>query len=358
MKGEKKIAVVCNYRLMPDRVGGMDRFFWLFDAACKLKGYEVVWFFPNSGHHGQYGGLTIISAENETLEHFFLEYCKEKVLRFDIVVTHFLELCTSFFKSVKAYHPSKTIAVDHNPRPIEDYPLKKRITKRIKGLLYSRYTDLFIGVSAYTKYHILRDFGQHLKSKTLIIYNGIAHELYQKREARNTRKPSFLVACHLRYSKGIQDLIAAVALLPEPIKHEIKIDIYGTGEYERELLKQISEAKLQSVFSFKGSVPNLYAIFCLYDYLLQPTHMECFSLSILESLSANVPVITTPVGGNMEVITNGVNGYIFEEKNVEVLKELLEKLFLGQEGISIQTNALIENNFSIETMVKEHMSIL
>ena len=32
--------------------------------------------------------------------------------------------------------------------------------------------------------------------------------------------------------------------------------------------------------------------------------MECFSLSILESLAANIPVITTPVGGNLEVVTN------------------------------------------------------
>jgi glycosyltransferase involved in cell wall biosynthesis len=37
--------------------------------------------------------------------------------------------------------------------------------------------------------------------------------------------------------------------------------------------------------------------------------MECFSLSILESLSANVPVITTNVG-NEEVIINNKMVYI------------------------------------------------
>jgi glycosyltransferase involved in cell wall biosynthesis len=34
------------------------------------------------------------------------------------------------------------------------------------------------------------------------------------------------------------------------------------------------------------------------------SHMECFSLSILESCVMNVPVITTNVGGNEEVIVN------------------------------------------------------
>ena len=40
--------------------------------------------------------------------------------------------------------------------------------------------------------------------------------------------------------------------------------------------------------------------------------MECFSLSILESLSANIPVITTTVGGNLEVVTHEENGFIYE----------------------------------------------
>jgi glycosyltransferase involved in cell wall biosynthesis len=51
-----------------------------------------------------------------------------------------------------------------------------------------------------------------------------------------------------------------------------------------------------------GSTANLSELYCN-DYMVQPTHMECFSLSILESLSANVPVITTN-GGNEEVIIN------------------------------------------------------
>ncbi len=39
MKERKKIAVVCNYGLTPNRVGGMDRFFWLFDKKCKENGH-------------------------------------------------------------------------------------------------------------------------------------------------------------------------------------------------------------------------------------------------------------------------------------------------------------------------------
>ncbi len=354
----KKIAVICNYRLMPERVGGMDYFYWLFDAECKAKGYEVTWFFPNKSTHGEYENLTIISAKNEPLETFFVSYIKENKQKFDVVITHFVELCTSFFKKVKKVCPSKTIAIDHNPRPFEGYPLKKKIAKRIKGFLYSRHTDIFIGVSVYTANEILKDFGQHLKSKTTVIYNGILHEKFEKRINRNSKKPTFLVASHLRYSKGIQDLIASVALLPKAVKDELKIDIYGEGHYRETLEQQIRTESLENVFNFKGSVSNLYETYCKYDYLLQPTHMECFSLSVLESLSANVPVITTNVGGNEEAVKHNKNGFIFQAKNIRELNTLIESIYHGNIGITINTSALIEEEFTIQKMVNEHLAII
>ncbi len=356
----QKIAIICNYELLPNRVGGMDRFFWLFNKQCQDLKYNIDWFFPNISNHGSYSELNIIAPEiNQTLEHKFLIFTGNQTDKYDVVITHFLELCTSFSKKVKQQSPkTKFIAVDHNPRPIGGYPLKKKIEKRIKGLLYAKYTDLFVGVSDYTRKNILLDFGNHLNKKTIVVYNGIEFLQYKVRETRATIHPTFLVACHLRESKGIQDLIEAVNLLPNYIKNQIKIDIYGGGEYKSHLEYLISKYKLIDNFVFKGSVNNLYDIYFQYDYLLQPTHMECFSLSILESLSANVPVITTSVGGNEEAIQHNHNGYIFKPKDVVTLKEIIEKVFKGELTITENTSTLIATNFTIEKMVNEHIKLL
>ena len=355
MELKKRIAVLCNYRLMPERVGGMDRFFWLFDSESKALGYEIIWFFPNDSQHEGYYQLTIVPANGKSNEQTFLAYNTP----FDIVFTHFLELCTPFYKAVKKQNlASKIIAVDHNPRPFGGYPLKKRIQKRIKGLLYASFIDLFIGVSQYTVREIIMDFGSHLKRKSKVVYNGISYEQFEKRTDRNLQKPTFLVACHLRYSKGIQDLIAAVALLPQYILSDLKIDVYGEGEYQSTLEHLIDHYNLQNHFVFKGSVPNLYAIYHQYDYLLQPTHMECFSLAILESLSANVPVITTPVGGNEEVVKNGVNGYVLPVQNPEAWCNFLEQLYFGKEKITTDTSGLIVHDFSIEKMVANYVRLI
>lgn len=340
---------------MPERVGGMDRFFWLFDQACKADGHDVLWFFPNVAAHGHYAQLNIIAHDHGSVEQSFLDYNQP----FDIVFTHFVEICTPFYQAIKQRNKTtKIIAVDHNPRPFEGYPLAKKIKKRLKGFLYGRYIDQLIGVSEYTVQELFKDFGASMQSKTQVIYNGIETTLYKRRLTRAEAKPTFMVASHLRFSKGIQDLIAAVFLLPPANKADLKIDLYGEGPYEETLKTLIKAAHLEQQFVFKGSVANLYEIYANYDYMLQPTHMECFSLSILESLCANVPVITTPVGGNLEAIQDQKNGYIFPVKNTLRLSQIIENLYLGQLKIEGDVSIAIREKFTIENMVKQYLNLI
>ena len=358
MKNKSKIAILCNYVLMPERVGGMDYFFWNFDKKCKENNIQVDWFFPNRSLHGEYGKMTIFESNHHSLELFFLDFYAQQAPVYSHVITHFVELCTPFFKKVKLLSEAKVITVDHNPRPIKGYPLKKKIEKKVKGFLYSKYIDELIGVSNYTVEEIINDFGFQVKSKTKTIYNGVISKDIKVRSNRALNKPTFLVASHLRESKGIQDLIVAVQHLPLEIKDEIKIDIYGDGPYQNQLMEKIKKYQLEDCFSFKGNQSNLNQIFSQYDYMLQPTHMECFSLSILESLAANVPVITTNVGGNEEAVINGTNGYIFKAKDSNALSAILKEVFLGTKRIDKNTRIAIEDKFSLEKMVSEHFALL
>jgi len=355
----KKIAIICNYELLESRVGGMDYFFWAFNKKCIEKQIRVDWFFPNTAMHGDYPLLNIIPSQNTSLEQNFINYIKTQTVQYSHIITHFVELCTSFFADIRKYQTSKIIVVDHNPRPLGGYALKKRIKKRIKGLLYSKYIHQFIGVSNYTSQAILHDFGNFLKPKTQTIYNGVLiDDIIPKTTERRKINPKFLVVSHLRFSKGIQDLIEAVYLLSNDLKSYLKIDVFGDGPYKDTLLQLVSAYNLQFVFNFKGSHSNVNELYQNYDYLLQPTYMECFSLSILESLAANIPVITTPVGGNLEVVANNENGFIFETTDVNALASILASVIKGEKNIKGNTRPLIESKFSIDMMVQNHVKLL
>ena len=350
----ENIAIICDYKLNPNRIGGMDRFFVAFDDKLKSENYEVKWFFLEVIYFNFYKNLNIFSANNQNVGSFFLEYLQSN--NQDIVITHFLPICDSFSKKVKQFGVKKLIAVDHNPRPFEGFAISKIIKNKLKGVLYSQYTDCFIGVADYTKKHILKDFGKFLKKKTTVVYNGIDCEIYKIRTEDNLGK--FIVTSHLRPSKGIQDLIIAVSMLPFVIKEKLSIDIFGEGPMEQELKQMVIKNDVQNIFSFKGSSAELNNIFCNYSYMIQPTYMECFSLSILESLASNVPVITTTVGGNLEVVTDKLNGFIFEPSDINKLSEIIEKIINDKIRIETKTNILIEQEFELKTMVENHFKLI
>ena len=352
----KKIAVVCNYALNPNRIGGMDRFWVAYDTKAKEMGYEVHWYFSDYQAIIFFSGLTIYSANNQNVEAFFLEKVNHEHLKYDILVTHFVALCSSFFKKAKKSGIRHTIVVDHNPRPLNGFPLSKVLKNKIKGILYSSYINQFVGVSDYTRKHILKDYGFFLKNKTIVIYNGIDTSVFVKRTKEN--KNRFVVCSHLRESKGIQDLLKAVSILDVAIKNQIQIDVYGEGPYEEVLLEMSKELNLNSIVFFKGSSSRLHELVANYSYLLQPTYMECFSLSILESLAANVPVITTTVGGNLEIIEHNRNGFIFEPKNFDALAVILKNIVLGNLKIEKDVSEQIVRDFNLEKMVEEHIQLL
>ena len=92
--------------------------------------------------------------------------------------------------------------------------------------------------------------------------------------------------------------------------------------------------------------------------MIQPTYMEAFSLSILESLFCGVPVITTNVGGNKEIIKNEVNGFLFEVKNVKELKSILERICKGQLTLSVDDFDKIRDEFSLTNMVNNYVNLI
>ena len=355
----KKTAILCNYELLPNRVGGMDYFFWQFDKKCKQNNIQIDWFFPNESSSGNYNELNIIDTNYQNVEAFFVKYCESNTQNYDFIFTHFVELCIPIFKKIKAFSKAKIIAVDHNPRPINGHSFKKKLEKKVKGFLYSKYIDSFIAVSEYSKKALKKDFGSLINNKIEIIFNGLDVIKYiQKTNFELQHK--LIVACHLRKEKGIQDLIQAVYLSNKEKNIEFVIDIYGTGNYENELKQMIKDFSLTNFFNFKGSVSNLNEIYYKYDYLIHPSHGETFCYTVVESLLSNLPVITTNIHGNvLELVKENSNGFLFDATNIEQLKEIL--LNISNNKICIQdfsSNNQLVKNLSLENMVEKYFNLI
>lgn len=354
----KKIAVICNYRLMENRVGGMDYFFWMFDQKCKSNNIEVDWFFPNHLTFGNYSKLTIFAAGNLPTEQYFLDHLRRDAPQYSHIITHFVELCIPFFRKIKHYAAAKIIAVDHNPRSLHGYTFKKKLEKKVKGFLYSKSIDQFVGVSEYCRRALIKEFGPQIKKKTIVVFNGLDLDKFQKKTIFENGN-NFIVASHLRKEKGIQDLILAVKNCVAVSKIPFTVTIFGEGYYEKELKQMVDDFRLNDYIFFKGSVANLHELYHLYDYLVHPTHGETYCFTVVESWICNLPVITTADQGNvLGLVKNGINGFLFDVGDIESLRTILLHIITKTTSIGNVSNTHAAVDFSLETMVNNYYNLI
>jgi glycosyltransferase involved in cell wall biosynthesis len=111
--------------------------------------------------------------------------------------------------------------------------------------------------------------------------------------------------------KGHQDVLTAIAMLPEIIKEQIELFIIGSGEKDEiEDLKQTAEFyNITDKVIFTGYVNGKSGdIIATCDLLVSATRtFEGFGLTIAEALAVDVPVIATSVGAVPEFFSELVS---------------------------------------------------
>ena len=136
----------------------------------------------------------------------------------------------------------------------------------------------------------------------------------------------FVTVGRLVRHKGIHYLIEAYQkLYPKVSQNDKKLVIVGdsafTDDYVQEL-KALAYGNPNIIFTGYQTGETLAQLFS-YAYLyIQPSESEGMALTLLEAMAYGIPVLTSNIPANIEVI--GKNGFNFENKNVVDLKEKLE----------------------------------
>jgi N-acetyl-alpha-D-glucosaminyl L-malate synthase BshA len=72
---------------------------------------------------------------------------------------------------------------------------------------------------------------------------------------------------------------------------------------------------------FMGKQENVEELIGISDLLLLPSENESFGLVALEAMACEVPVVASRVGGLPEVLTDGVEGFLVEPRDVDKMAE-------------------------------------
>lgn len=203
------------------------------------------------------------------------------------------------------------------------------------------------------------------EERVKIIYNSFEMPSFpiSKEESRKKLGLSgtvFISAGRLVPWKGFPELIDC---MPEIIKEipDAKLVIVGNGPDMSRLVSLASRNELQEkiIFTGKLSRQNLLTHIVAGDVFLLNTGYEGFSHTLLEAMALGIPVITTRVCGNPEIIDHMKDGLLVEYNNKEEIKKSL--LLLSRDAklrqMFIAGGQEKAEKFNKERMIKETASL-
>lgn len=193
------------------------------------------------------------------------------------------------------------------------------LTVRARYQLY-RLADGVTVNSEHQRQRIARKFPR-LSSRLSVIWNGVDLHEYAPREATSTAPSTatrLLAAATIVPWKNAYNLIQALALARQQ-GHDIEIDWAGkqattaAGQHEyRRCEVALRELDLQRQWRWLGERGDMAELYPRYDALVHPSFLEGLPNVVCEALAAGLPVLASTIGDHPLLVSEDVNGYLFE----------------------------------------------
>ncbi|MEM2956635.1 MAG: glycosyltransferase family 4 protein [Candidatus Pacearchaeota archaeon] len=233
----------------------------------------------------------------------------------------FLKFFKCFLRSGKISKVEKKFYLQYNP--FFALYVYHRFKKRKKSL---REMDFFIAVSNFMKNLLLREGIP--EERIAVVPNMVELGKFSKLKVEQHDPARILYIGNYEKFKGPQILLEAL----REIKMDYRANFYGAGSLEKWMKNFVKENNLQEKIKICGEVTyeKIPQIYEENDIVVFPSLIgEAFGRVALEAMASGKIVIASKIGGVVDIIENGKDGFLIEPQSSE-LKNLLERLIVDK----------------------------
>ncbi|MDI6794917.1 MAG: glycosyltransferase [bacterium] len=207
---------------------------------------------------------------------------------------------------------------------------EERQSKRLAGLCYrllSLLNNRVVTVSDELKNYLITR-GEVSPAKVMTVVNGVDVDQYQikidrtgKRKELGLSETDFVVGHTARLSpvKDQSTLLKAIAAAMK-VFPQIRLIIIGEGPLKAQLEVLADKLKISDKVFFLGIRRDMPEIFQIMDLFVLSSLNEGTSMTLLEAMAASLPIVATKVGGNPQIVKEGVTGLLVPVQDVEAMK--------------------------------------
>ncbi|MQA28882.1 MAG: glycosyltransferase [Luteitalea sp.] len=182
-------------------------------------------------------------------------------------------------------------------------------------------------------YTVSYDLRNHLVAEAFregqvrVLHNGVKTAVQttpsrraEARQALDLPPAAFVIGAVGRLDpvKGLDTLMQAVATVRGRAGNTMLV-LVGDGPERERIEADVRRLGLESAVRLVGYRSDVSAIMPAFDVFVNASTTEGISLTILEAMSAGLPVVATAVGGTPEVVIDGETGLLVPARDGEAL---------------------------------------
>ena len=255
-------------------------------------------------------------------------YCLLRSEKPDIVNTHlggvFRFHIFSIFLPYKFFHTTHTLAhieANHKNKFLQKlfFVFRKKIFFSKKVIPVAVSNAVSISIKKHYKISCSIIDNGVVRPRKSEYYDGVRKTIQKLKKDNSTQ--IFINIGRIQPEKNQKALVNIFKNLES--KNIILIILGAVLDESKCLLDDINAIQANNVF-FIEAKPNVGDYLSCSDFFCLPSLWEGLPLALLEAMSMNIPVICTPVGGVVNVIQDGVNGFLSKSTDDKDILEVIQ----------------------------------
>jgi len=245
--------------------------------------------------------------------------------------------------------------------------------RRLRRILFNRYllrnTKAITAVSESIRDALLRN--EMLPARRVeVVYNGVDHQSLQRDESVRRRMraelgfaPDTLVIGHAGRLMPVKNQALLLRALAQIVRKEPQLDwvalLVGGGPLEQDLKSLRDALNLGERIRFMGQRSDVPDLLCAFDIFALPSFSEGTSVTLLEAMACSLPVVATKVGGNPELVRDGVQGYLVPSDDSEGFADAILRLNDAElrSRMGAAARLEVEMRFTQQGMIDSYLEI-
>lgn len=174
----------------------------------------------------------------------------------------------------------------------------------------------------------------------------------------------FLLVARMLKDKGIEEYAEAARLLHQQGQRVefLLLGATGAGNPNAVPAEKLAEWEASGILSYLGKTDDVRPYLSDADCIVLPSYREGVPRSLLEAAAMARPIIATDVVGCRDVVDDGLNGMLCEEKNATALADKMsammalapaERAAMGAAG-----RRKVETQFDEQIVIKKYLKAL